>query len=252
MQTEKTSSKASNRKSAAINLVLGACLFIGPIARFLFQPSHLSRFSFGVGILQAFLGLVLFLSGLFVFIGFSSIGGVGHEQVFDVRIEERVRERYAAEIQQLTFLGFNYTFTEGESFSTYRVLLIFPALVLLMMLIKREVLALRGGAKILNAMPVYRSVDGRTFGRLFGLGVKFQTAFRNGQILTTKNFGDECCETPEFVMQAANRTISETWQAHQEWLSRLDTETNPASRDSSYQAYEAISRRESDLLKSLA
>jgi hypothetical protein len=129
-------------------------------------------------------------------------------------------------------------------------LLVFPAIVLLMMLSKREVLAFGRGGKILLMMPVFCSVDGRTFAHPFALGVKFQTAFRNGQLLVTKNFKGNCCETPEFVIQAANSTISEAWQTHQEWLNKLDTDANPANRDRSYEAYAAISRRESDLQKS--
>lgn len=251
MQTKKPSTKPSNKRSATINLLLGVLLCAGPVYRFLFQSSHLSRLTIGVLILQALFGLLLLFIGLSALGGISTLGNISHEQVFDVRIEERVRKRYAAEIQQLTFLGFNYAFTEGESFSLYRVVLIYPAVVLLMMLKSREVLTLQRSGKIVIALPIFRSADGRTFGHPFGLGVKFQTAFRNGLILTTKNFGDECCETSGFVMQAANRSVAETWQAHQNWLSKLETGSNPANRDSSYQAYADISRREGELMKSL-
>lgn len=251
MQTDKLTEKNSSSKkigAGVLYLCLGAILLIGPI-RLLFRSAHASSFTLGLRVFDATCGLVVLLAGLFVIFGYSSFGRVGHEQIVDLRIEQRVRERYAAEIQQLTLLGFNYVFTESESFSAFRILLIFPALMLLMMSTKREVLTLRG-SKILVAMPIFSSADGRTFGHPFGLGVKFQTAFRNGRLLVSKNFGDDCRESPEFVVHAAKRTVPETWQIHQEWLNKLDVAANPVNRDSSYQAYVTISCREEDYQKS--
>jgi len=249
-KNEATRKSASSKKAAATNLILGALLLLECLPGFWSHSPHVSPVSFCLRICVAVLGLLLILLGLFGGSVFSAFGTICHEQVFDSRLEQRVRERYAAEIRQLTFLGFNYVFTESESFSVSRLLLIFPAISLLMMLVKREVLALGRGGRVLLVLPIFCSADGRAFAHPFALGVKFQTAFRNGLLLITKNFKDDCCETPEFVVQAADRTVSETWQTHQEWLDRLDREANPAKRDCSYQAYAAISSRESDFQRS--
>lgn len=245
------SSQRSDSKKSGINIIIGVCFCTLSITRIFFQSRTLSGARLTVAIIEGVFGLLLILAGSAFFGAMGSMGVVQHEQVFDLNIEKRVRERYASELQQLSDLGFKYAFLEGESFSIYRIFLIFPAIVLLMMLAHREVSSIRTPGRILNTMPIFSSPDGRTFGHPFGLGVKFQTAFRNGLILVTKNFGNDSCESPEFVVQSAKRTVLETWQAHQVWLSKLDTELNPANRDSSYQAYVTISRRESDLLKKM-
>jgi hypothetical protein len=251
MQTDQAKQKAvSGKTRGVINLIGGLFLFFMGITRLPFHPSHVFGIILGLRILEVVCGLLLSLSGLFVLLGPSLFGRISHEQVFDLNIEQRVRKRYAEEIRQLTFLGFNYSFLESESFSIFRLLMIFPAIVLFMMLLKREVLALGRGGRILVVMPVFGSADGLTFAHPFALGVKFYTAFRNGQLLITKDFKDDCRETPEFVVQAANGTISETWQTHQALLDRLNTDANPASRDRSYEAFVNMSERESDLLKS--
>jgi hypothetical protein len=242
--------KSSSKQSAVIHIIFGAYLLYSGYYRFRMHATH-APWAFwlleGVALVFGFLLLVL---GVAAMTGTSALGPIGHEQIFDHRLEERVRERYGTEIRQLTFLGFNYVFTESESFALYRILLVFPALVLLAMLRNREVLTFGRGGKILILMPVFCSVDGRTFAHPFAMGVKFQTVFRNGQLLVTKNFKTDCCETPEFVIQAAQGSISEAWQTHQEWLRKLDTDTNPANRDRSYEAFVAISTRENDFLKS--
>ncbi len=244
-----TPKKSSSRQTAVFHLIFGTYLLSMGIYRFKMHGGDVAWAFWLLEIFAVAFGFLLLVLGVSALMGVSSIGPVGHEKVIDYRLEQRVRERYDAEIRQLTFLGFNYAFTEGESFALYRILLIFPALVLVAMLVKREILAFGPGGKILLLMPVFCSVDGRTFAHPFALGVKFQTAFRNGQLLITKNFKSNCCETPEFVVQAAKSSISEAWQTHQEWLNKLDTDTNPANRDRSYEAFVAISTRENDFLK---
>jgi len=251
MQNDQATQKAvSGKTRAVLNLISGLSLFFLGVTRLQSHASHNSGIILGLRILEVVAGVLLSVSGLFVFLGSSLFGRLNHEQVFDRNIEQRVRERYAEEIRQLTFLGFSYSFIESESFSIYRLLVIFPAIILFIMLLKREVLAIGRGGRILLAMPVFCSADGRVFAHPFALGVKFYTAFRDGRLLITKNFKDDCRETSEFVVQAANGTISETWQTHQALLERLNTEANPASRDRSYEAFVTISERENDLLKS--
>jgi hypothetical protein len=242
---------ASGQKAAAIYLTWGFLLAFRGIANLKIHSSHPSQTFFVAGIcLPILIGLTLCLVGLFLVFGMTSLGGVDYEEIADPRIEQRVRERYASEVDQLTSLGFNYAFSSGEAMSLSRILLIYPAIVLLQARANGAVLALGRGGKILLAAPVLSSADGRAFGHPQSRGVTFYTAFRNGPLLVTKNYKSVCCETPECVMQASDGTVAEAWQTHKEWVSRLDTDANPANRDRSYQAFADIARREDAFIKS--
>ena len=242
----------SGLKAAAIYLMWGLLLAFRGMVNLRIRSLHSSQAFFLLGVcLPILLGLVGCLLGLFLLFGMSSLGSVGYEEIADLRIEERVRERYATEIAQLTSLGFSYVFTSGEAMSLLRTLLIYPAIIYLQMRMKGEVLALRG-SKVLLAVPVFCSSDGRTFWHSNALGTTFHTSFASGQILITKNYKSVCdaCETPEVVMHGSNGTIAEAWQTHKEWLSKLDTGANPARRDRSYQAYADMARREDAFIRS--
>ena len=242
---------ASGQKAAAIYLLWGFLLAFRGIADLKIHSSHPSQTYFVIGVcLPILLGLVFCLLGVFLVFGMTSLGDVDYEEIADPRIEQRVRERYASEVDQLTSLGFNYAFTSGESMSLSRILLIYPAIILLQARANGAVLALGRGGKILLAAPVLSSADGRAFGHPQSRGVTFYTAFRNGPLLVTKNYKSVCCETPECVMQASDGTVAEASQTHKEWVNKLDTDANPANRDRSYQAFADIARREDAFMKS--
>jgi hypothetical protein len=243
---------ASSQKAAARScLMWGGILASRGIYNLRIHSSHPSQAFFVVGVcLPILIGLVFCLLGLFLVFGMDSVGSIDYEEISDPRIEQRVRERYASEVNQLTSLGFNYAFTSGESMSLSRILLIYPAIILVRMRANGEVMALGHGGRILLATPVLSSTDGRAFGHPGTLGVTFDTAFRNGPLLVTKNYKLVCCETSECVMQTSEGTIAEAWQTHKEWVSKLDTEAHPANRDRGYQAYADIARRSDAFMKS--
>ena len=248
-QDSKTRS-ASKLKSAALCLLWGGLLIFRGIAGLKIYSSHPSQHVTVALYPLIGLGLLFCLLGFFVLFGLSSFGSVGYQEIADPRVEQRVRERYASEIDQLTFLGFNYAFTSGESMSLSRMLLIYPAVVWLRMRANGAVVTLGGGRKILSATPVLNSPDGRVFARCATLGMAFCTEFRDKTILITKNYKGICGETPECVILCSSGTIAETWQLHKERLNKMDTEANPALRDRSYPAYADIARREDLFIKS--
>jgi hypothetical protein len=241
---------ASGQKAAAIYLLWGFFLAFRGIAHLRIHPSHHSQAYFVVGVFLPILaGVVFFLLGLVLVFGMKSLGSVSHDEIADPRIEQRVRQRYASDIDELTSLGFSYAYTSGEGMLLSRILLIYPAVLLLRARANGAVLALGRGGKVLLAAPVLSSADGRTFAHPESLGVSFYTAFRNGPLLVTKNFDFICCETQECVMQSADQTDAEAWQAHKERLNKLETADRPAKRDRSYQAFADISLREDAFLK---
>ena len=239
----------SKLKSAAVYLLWGGLLIFRGIAGLKTDSSHASQHFVVAAYPLIGLGLLLCLAGLFLLFGMASIGSVSYEEVADLGIEQRVRTRYASEINQLTSLGFSYAFTSGEWRSVFRMLRIFPVVISLQMRANGAVMALRG-SKTVAAAPLLSSADGRIFARSGSLGVTFYTAFRNGQILVTKNYELLSGETPGCMMQSSKCTIAEAWETHKERLNKMETEANPALRDRSYAAYADIARREDVFIKS--
>ena len=243
---------ASGQKAAAIYFTWGILLAFRGFVDLKLRSSHPSQAYFLFGVcLPILLGAVGCLLGLFVVFGMNLLGSVDYEQIADLRIEQRVRDRFHIEVDQLNSLGFSYVFTSGEAMSLLRALLIFPAVVYLQMWMKGEVLVLRGG-KLLLAVPVFCSSDGRAFAHPNALGTTFHTAFRSGQVLITKNYKSVCdsSEGPDVVMHASVGTIPGAWQIHKEWLDKLETVANPAARDRSYPAYTDVTHREDSFIKS--
>jgi hypothetical protein len=242
---------ASSHKATAIYLMWGVLLTFRGIADLKIHASHPSQAFFAVGVcLPIVAGLVSCVLGLILAFGMASLGDVGYQEIADPRIEQRVRERYASEVDQLTSLGFSYAFTSGESMELFRLLLIYPALILLRARADGAVVTLGRGGKILLASPVLSSADGRAFGHPQSLGIEFQTAFRNGPLVITKAYKGVCGETPECLMQASDGTAAQAWQTHKASIDRVSTDANPASRDRSYQAYADIALREDAFVRS--
>src|SRR5579864_6518656 len=66
-------------------------------------------------------------------------------QITAPELANRIRVRYQSETDQLVALGFSFLFFEGEASPLAGVLLIFPAIVMLLMLSKREVISIQSG-----------------------------------------------------------------------------------------------------------
>ena len=172
-------------------------------------------------------------------------GTIGHIQIFSHELEQRIRKRYQSEISQLTDLGFDYLFSDGEAFSLFRLALILPALTVIHMRCNGEVIALDDGTKLLVCYPVFISRNKTAFGYASGLGVKFYTAFQDGTLLVSKAYSDaNIPAAPMIVKFAEKASISETWAKHQERIAALEAEGKCVDRQTSFQAYAEISYKE--------
>ena len=170
-----------------------------------------------------------------------TFGDIGYVQVSSSGLEERIRTRYQSEIDQLSRLGFSYRFTVGQTFPVVSLLLIFPAVVLLMMWWKREMITLRDGKEFLIGHPIYASGDKTTFAHPSGLGIVFHTAFQYGSILISTNY--ELNNSPgSRIERHADKgaSISDTWVAHQRWVQLRVANGAEIDRDMSFRAYVAI------------
>ena len=177
-----------------------------------------------------------------------TIGPIGHILLSSPEIEQRLRVRYQSEFRQLEFLGFNFLFVEGETFSVFRFPLLFPALIALTMRSKGEVTAIHNGTSFLAAHAIFASGDKVAFCHPNGLGVKIHTAFRDGTILLTKNYGDQTGYAPIVVVQSMieNASISNMWAAHQSRLGELETKGMRVDNPITFEAYAEISRSENE------
>ena len=175
-------------------------------------------------------------------------GTIGHVQIISPELEQRIRLRYRSEIYQLTVLGFDYQFSDGETVSIFRLALIFPALVMLMMWRKREIITIRDGRYFLVGHPVYVSKDKTSFAEPCGLGTKFYTAFQDGMILISKDYGESIGLRPiVFENTCTGSSITDTWFSHQKRIEALEAEGKRVDRQTSFEFYSEIERKETAL-----
>ncbi|MFC5863929.1 hypothetical protein ACFPT7_16590 [Acidicapsa dinghuensis] len=141
----------------------------------------------------------------------------------------------------MTSLGFQLLFWEGETFWIVSLLLVFPALILLVMLWKREVIAVHDGTHLLIGLPIFASEDRTTYASAGAIGTGFRTRFRNGMNLKSTNYGDEDFDGPTLVKRAyTGASIGDTWAAHQRSIQTLETHDNPVDRGLSFDTYVKI------------
>jgi len=200
-----------------------------------------------------YLWMILFLAGLAATllpvwtVGFilGTLGAIEHRQLYDPAFELRLRKRYQTEFGQLQDLGFNYLYSDGETFSIYRLLLLQPAILVFMALCYQEVVGIQNGNKILMGSPIFTPKDSSVFAEVCALGAKFRTAFQDGTILVSKNYGeDDESQDPTVMIHSFKRaSISETWNQHQKWIQLLKKEDNRVLCQSSFEAYDEICRK---------
>ena len=102
------------------------------------------------------------------------------------------------------------------------------------------------GTRLLNGNPVLVSRDKRAFAHPNGLGLSFHTAFRDGSVLASKDYGDGDGSSASQVSTKRYKgaSIGELWSQHQRSVSLLETDGNPVDRQSTYDAYREIIRKE--------
>jgi hypothetical protein len=82
-----------------------------------------------------------------VLIGKQLTGPAEHVNISSPTFEHRIQNRYYAESNQLSNLGFTPLFFYGEAFPLFRLLLIYPAFLFLIMWLNREVMSIQDGSR---------------------------------------------------------------------------------------------------------
>jgi len=188
------------------------------------------------GLCQAFLPMQtrrLFL-GIF--------GSIEYIEITSPALELRIRERFKSEFAQFSSLGFSVEFFYGQTFPYLRLLLIYPAIVIGMMLWKREVLAVIDGTKLLNGHVAFASANRNSYAHPLGLGVLFHTVFQDGKLLISANYGESSSGRNYLRYSYKHASISQTWAAHQQSIRTQELNGNPVDMQISFTEFIDITR----------
>jgi hypothetical protein len=189
--------------------------------------------------------IVLALFWLLILVGTRKIvGGIEHVQVTEPGFVERVRQRYTVQSAQLEIYGFRQLFYFGEAIPISRMFLVLPALVHLQMRSKGVPMTIYQGTKILNANPVFGAGDQSAYAHSNGIGITFHTAFRDGTVLLTRDHKDDSPYPGKVIVHSLAATVGEVWAAHQRSIESFATGLNPVDRQSSFEFYSAMVRKE--------
>ena len=166
----------------------------------------------------------------------ASLGLREYAQISRPEIEQRLRRRYQSQSEQLQAIGFDHVFDYGETFPLVRFFFILPAMMAALMLLKRDVLSIKGG-KFMIAHPVFAARDGSALVHTFGLGTKFYTAFDDGTLLVSKSFKDRLADTPGTLKHGKRGSIHATWADHQHRTRQLLAEGKSIVRRTDFGFY---------------
>ena len=154
-------------------------IVLGIVGIYLLVKAEIARPS----IWPVVVGIAFILGLAGILFPFQAFGEVGYVQISSPQLEDRIRVRYQSEINELSLLGFSYRFSEGQTFPIINLVMIFPAIVLLLMLCKREVVVLHRGGAFLIGHAIYGSADNSTSAIRADSGYCFTPHFCTGQFL---------------------------------------------------------------------
>jgi hypothetical protein len=146
---------------------------------------------------------------------------IAYDLVQDSHTADRVRHRFALPISRLTKIGFGEVCIYRETGPAYSALTAFP--VTLLMLLRREVLAMMPPWRLSGAFPLLIRTTPPTYAYPFGLGVKFHTRFEDGTALVTATFASQLVPaTPSPLRKQARRmSVEAGWDWHREGVEAL-------------------------------
>jgi hypothetical protein len=169
------------------------------------------------------------------------IGPAEYVQIDSPTFERRIRNRYRSEFNKLTEIGFKPLFSFGEATPLFRFLLIYPIFLYAIMLLNREIAAVKG-SKLIFGYPVLSSSDGTTYVHIMQLGMKFYTRFQDGTILLTKSFGGATTYGPNVIFQRlCNAAVSDIWIEHHNRVRLLEATGKQVDGEISFAVFSRIS-----------
>jgi hypothetical protein len=171
------------------------------------------------------------------------LGPTEYVQIAPLGIRRRIQKRYQSEIEQLRAMGFDPVFDFGQAFPLFRIFLVFPAILILLMWLHREVMGIQDRTKFVSAHPVFVARDKSALAHTFGLGTKFYTAFEDGTLLVSKSFKDRMPGGEGLVKHGKRGTLEETWADHQGRIRAMEAQGKRINRQSGFDFYCSLLRR---------
>ncbi len=180
------------------------------------------------------------------FLTFHSLvfGRIEYAQIVSPLLDQKVRARYKAEISELTRLGFGYCCSYAEAFLAFRLLLLFPAIVALLMLLKREVIRLGGGARFQTCHPLLTEGDHGAYAEAHSFGIQFYTAFTDGTFLVSGGHASQDCEGPVMTKRWRWASVAEIWADHRSAIEVFEAAGRRVDRRGDFETFADMSRRE--------
>ncbi|HTW80605.1 MAG TPA: hypothetical protein VME23_13750 [Terracidiphilus sp.] len=175
------------------------------------------------------------------------MGPIERVEVTSPEFTDRVRRHYGAQAAQLKIFGFEPLFYFGEAFSIVRVLLVAPGVMLYKMWNEGIPIMRYRGNKVLIANPVFGAEDQRAYARTTRQGVSFHSAFRDGTILVTRNYGVSTSHPQRVVVHALNANAGELWSAHLKGIESIETDANPVACQNSFEFYADLVNKEANV-----
>lgn len=162
-------------------------------------------------------------------------------EVLQSDVQERVRKRFAPEIDILMEMGFKLQIFCGATLPPLSAVVFLPVLVL--MLAKREVVWVHGLLQLTTVGPVLVHRSQAAYADVSGLGVKYYTRFRDGIVLATASFENPVPLVAEIQRQAVIGIVA-AWEAHQKRVSTREAGGTQVDGSLSFEKFIDITSRE--------
>ena len=166
---------------------------------------------------------------------------VQYEEVIQGDIQDRVRKRFASDIDVLMGMGFRLQYFCGATLPPLSAVVFLP--ILLLMLAKREVIWVHGLLQLTTVGPVLVHRGQAAYAEVLGLGVKYYTRFKDGIVLVTASFENPPPPVAEIQRQVVIGVV-EAWEAHQRRVSKKEEDGGQIEKSVSFERYVDITSRE--------
>jgi len=184
-------------------------------------------------------GLARFIKAVF--------GKVEFVPLPSLQTEQRVCQRYRAEIAELSGFGFEYCSCFGEAFSAVRLLFLIPALVVVLLLLSRRPFRIYQGVKIMSCYPLLISRDKATYANPSENGVKLYTAFTDGTFLVTATGAVEESDGSTMTKFGGASSIPQVFALHEKRLRTFESTGKRVDRSACFSNFAGLWEKESAL-----